>query len=316
MSEYRYQLEKWSSQNGETHSNKHICPSCGKKTFVRVIDTYTGEYLPDYVGICDRKIKCGYSYSYGQYFREHKNEINFKDMNNIKPVHMEKKTTKNKICVIEPSIMLASLLETSNLKEYLLERFYNRQNDISNVFEQYKVGGDGDGRVIFWEIDMGGQVRTGKIMSYDRQNGHRIKNEYGCCYIHAALKKNGILPTEWTLSQVLFGTHLLATRLEDTVCLVESEKTALICSALIPENVWLATGGLNNFRLESCSCLSGRKVIIYPDLGGYDKWVDIATKLAQQIGFNFEVSRILEDNATDKERSEGLDIADYLLKYE
>ena len=46
MNEYRYILEKG--------SRKHFCPSCKKKRFVRYIDTYTGEYLPEEYGRCDK----------------------------------------------------------------------------------------------------------------------------------------------------------------------------------------------------------------------------------------------------------------------
>ena len=46
MNEYRYILEKG--------SRKHFCQSCKKKRFVRYIDTYSGEYLPEEYGRCDK----------------------------------------------------------------------------------------------------------------------------------------------------------------------------------------------------------------------------------------------------------------------
>ena len=49
---YRFILEKG--------SKKHLCPNCNKKTFVRYIDTETGDYLPEQYGRCDRESKCSY----------------------------------------------------------------------------------------------------------------------------------------------------------------------------------------------------------------------------------------------------------------
>ena len=34
---------------------KHICPACGKKTFVPYINNITNKYLNDKVGRCDRQ---------------------------------------------------------------------------------------------------------------------------------------------------------------------------------------------------------------------------------------------------------------------
>lgn len=51
MNNYRYQFEK---------NKKHQCPSCGKKTFVRMVDTISGEYLPAVYGRCDREGNCAY----------------------------------------------------------------------------------------------------------------------------------------------------------------------------------------------------------------------------------------------------------------
>ncbi|MBI9039730.1 MAG: hypothetical protein JEY97_16500, partial [Bacteroidales bacterium] len=47
---YRYTLEKG--------SKKHVCPNCGDKSFVRYVDTESGNYLPEKYGCCDHKNKC------------------------------------------------------------------------------------------------------------------------------------------------------------------------------------------------------------------------------------------------------------------
>ena len=49
--------------------------------------------------------------------------------------------------------------------------------------------------------------------------------------------------SSWTMTQCLFGEHLLTRYPERIVALVEAEKTAVIGAGFIPEYVWLATGG-------------------------------------------------------------------------
>ena len=52
MTQYRYHLDKT--------SKKFNCPKCGKKSFVKYIETETGHYADSQYGRCDREIKCGY----------------------------------------------------------------------------------------------------------------------------------------------------------------------------------------------------------------------------------------------------------------
>ena len=47
----------------------------------------------------------------------------------------------------------------------------------------------------------------------------------------ALMRRKGLLPEEWELSQCLFGEHLLSLYPDRTVALVESDKTAVICSS-------------------------------------------------------------------------------------
>ena len=59
--------------------------------------------------------------------------------------------------------------------------------------------------------------------------------------------------------------------------------------------------------------IKGYDVTLFPDLGAYSDWSQYATK------YGFKVSQLLEQVATDEDRENGLDIADYILnekKYE
>lgn len=87
------------------------------------------------------------------------------------------------------------------------------------------------------------------------------------------MKYSGVLPQEWELTQCLFGEHLLKKFPNKTVALVESAKTAIICSALMPDYIWLVTGGKNQFN-ERLKVLYNRDVVAFPDVDGNTKVKD------------------------------------------
>lgn len=93
---------------------------------------------------------------------------------------------------------------------------------------------------------------------------------YGRCGIRSRVATH-LLPPEWRLAQCLFGEHLFQDKVNANVALVESEKTAVICSLLLPEYIWLATGGKSPFN-DRLMALKGRKATAFPDIDGYDEW--------------------------------------------
>ncbi len=122
------------------------------------------------------------------------------------------------------------------------------------------------------------------------------------------MKARHALPDDWELTQCLFGEHLLPQYPNHKVALVESEKTALICTALMPQYLWLTTGGKAQFG-EKLDALKGRDVIAFPDVDAYDTWKEKLTS----VNFHVTVSDYLEKTATPEERGAKIDIADRLL---
>ncbi len=141
-------------------------------------------------------------------------------------------------------------------------------------------------------------------MLYNPQTGKRIRHPFNhITWVHKALN---IQP--YHLNQCLFGEHLLTTHPNKPVAIVESEKTAIIAAGFIPDYLWLATAGKGNLNPEKLKPLHHRHVKLYPDLGACEKWQTIAASLP-----NVTVSTILEQRATLPDRTQGLDLADYLL---
>ena len=80
---------------------------------------------------------------------------------------------------------------------------------------------------------------------------------------------------DFNLKQCFLGDHLL-TGNQKPVCIVESEKTALIMAIKEPDYIWLATGGLCNLNKGQIKALGPRKVILFPDAGCAEKWAEKA----------------------------------------
>jgi hypothetical protein len=127
-------------------------------------------------------------------------------------------------------------------------------------------------------------------------------------------EKIGILPEDYNLQQCFFGEHLLKIYRDKPVAIVESEKSALIASAVFPDLIWLAAGNLNGLSLEKCQVLKSRNVTLFPDLGGFEKWLDKARIIEKECNCKINISTLLEDIATPEAKANGYDIADYLIE--
>jgi hypothetical protein len=303
----------------ENKSKKHICPACGEKRFVRYIDTNTGEYLPAQYGRCDREVNCAYHLNpYKDGFSRNKGEKSEKQFPNF--------SSKRKFCSnpnpVSGTISFIphdffKLSRTSyhhnNFVQYLTTIF--DIEIVCHLISLYHIGTSKHwpGTTVFWQIDRQGNIRAGKIMLYNAVTGRRVKEPYNyITWTHKALK----LP-DFNISQCFFGEHLLKSQPNKPIALVESEKTAIIATVYLPQFIWLAVGSLSNLSSKKCKCLKNRKVFLFPDLNGFEKWSKKAKELSQLIpGTYFEVSTLLEHNAKDSDKYKGLDLADYLVNFD
>ena len=162
---------------------------------------------------------------------------------------------------------------------------------IDDMLSCYCVGhSPKNGMTIFWQIDEEKRVRTGKMMKYYPDGhpkfGHRDKDGgYTFDWIHSALFRDKRHPEydedKQVMKQCYFGIHLLnkwkRKDIDQTVCIVESEKTALIMAIAYGNHanqVWMACGGLENLTREKLKPIidQHRPIILYPDRDGIQKW--------------------------------------------
>lgn len=321
MVEYRYILQPYKGKK-----SRYECPKCEySKTFVRYIDSTTGQQLSSHVGKCNREINCCYHYTPKQYFQD--NNLSF-DSVHVHAVHAPKTVntnnnlntvntvntmnTNNKPSFIDPGIF------KNSLKKYEVNMFIKQlhkkfgKHTIQKVIQKYYIGTSKHwpGSSIFWQIDISGKIRTGKIILYD-ENLHRVKKPYDKVYwTHKALNEN------FNLKQCLYGEHLLKGNTMPAA-IVESEKTAVIASIYLPQFIWLSCGQLTGLQIEKLKVLQGRRVVLFPDLNAYEKWSSKVKEFENDLpGTFFKVSDLLERKATNEERAKGLDLADYLLRFD
>lgn len=313
MTDYRYILEKYSSKSKKT------CPSCGRaKCFTRYIDTESGQYVDDNVGICDHKNSCGYHLPPKE-FKEYKEFKVFNDLKAFRPI--QKKEIP--LCEIDPYYMkLALKCEImSDFETFLRSRFTSEEVD--KAVERYFLSSNKDGHVVYWQIDNLSRIRTGKIMAYDPEAGKRLKEPQQLnnsttqhlTWVHSELKCKMLLDKNWQLSQCLFGLHLLNQFPDKRVNIVEGEKTAVIMSIFLPEELWMSTGGFDGLNKEKLMPLKGRQIRLFPDLGCYDRWLVKAEEIMRQSGLKIDIFKGLEEFDKDLGLKEGDDLADLYLSF-
>lgn len=337
---HRYSLEKG--------SKKHHCPNCEKKTFVLYIDTETGDHLPEQYGRCDRESKCSYhlnpyldGYTKAIWEQEQGNRSELS--NNWKP--------KQKKAVPQPTpdpvfFDFDTFKQTLQPEQYekntfIQNLFYRVQfpfevNEVTKVIQLYRLGtvanGYRAGANTFPFIDIKGNIRAVQVKQFDEQN-----HTTGTDFLHSIIEKhhtrnNKPLP-EWLETYTkqdkriscLFGEHLLSKYHSNPVALVEAPKTAVYGTLYfgLPEKsdslIWLAVYNKSSFSFDKLKVLKGRFVYVFPDLSKYGntfkEWETKAKEYESRLpGTRFIFSDLLEQLAPERDKSEGNDLADYLIK--
>lgn len=301
MKYFRYVLEK--------KGRKHYCPSCGKRRYRRFVDLETGDLIPEIYGRCDRENNCTYfldPYTDGYAKRESKG---FQAWRRPRPIRRPR-------LIVPPTSYIPREKMKASLRDYDKNNFVsflsNLNPEMQNVLiTRYNIGTSKrwDGATIFWQVDISGRVRTGKIMLYDKETGKRVKEPHPhFSWVHTKIEN-------FQLKQCLFGEHLLRGN-NNPVAIVESEKTAIVASTYFPKFIWLACGGLSNLSPEKCQVLKGRNVVLFPDLNAFEKWNEKAEILRKEVrDIKITVSKLLEEKCNSEDREKGLDIADYLISH-
>lgn len=311
-----------------TNSRRVDCPFCGKRgKYSAYINTLTQELAPIEYGMCS---------SCRESKRPPDNYVvgDSSTIENISLGYFEADTIT--INMINQYYRPKSY-EPNNFIESLEKRYGTEQ--VKRVVDLYKLGRFVDSGVVFPYMYTDYHVCTAKIMFFDNEL-HRIKegkkkyprylhnlnyqsdgywsydfNDYDEC--------GNLVPFKLKLS--LFGHNQVINDKQKTICLVESEKTAVIMSIVSPEFIWVASGGKTLIQDYKFLFFSGRRCLVFPDMSEdnnvYTYWFEKLTNYNRKYGYDFEIvdyySEFLQN---DHElisycKCEKFDIADFVLDF-
>ena len=245
---------------------------------------------------------------------------------------------------LDASLVSRSISVTSEFCQAVVSSGYLTELQMRHAAKRYCLGASRNGSVIFWEIDEQLRVHNGKFMHY-QSDCHRDKSRTPT-WVVAEMKKTGTLPSDFENPHCLFGLHLLTSTnisvcqdksvssvtsqrhtllvresvCPKNVCVVESEKSAVILSELFPDYVWLSCGGLQMFKPELLAPLVSHKVMVFPDTdetgATYKAWQDIVQQASKHYPFHYpiRISPILEVHASAEQKRRKIDLIDLLFE--
>jgi hypothetical protein len=188
------------------------------------MDTVTGDVMPEEFGYCDHINSCRY-FKYPNF-----GESRIFQINQPPPPPPQ--------VFIDKDIVMKSMTwyDKNPFTRSILEKF---GDDAEPVLESYFIGTTKKLGTIFWTINSDMVTTSGKVITYIGLDSETklapYRNKETFPY-YPYKKEDGYYPC-------FFGQHLV--KKDSVLWLVESEKTAILCSIKWPEYVWISGGGAN-----------------------------------------------------------------------
>ncbi len=271
----------------ERNAPKGKCPSCGANNKFRYYEGFHGD---DRYGKCERLNECGFFAA-----------PSAKDHPDYKP----KKKEKN----IEKSILFLDKKECDTVIENQDSNFHKfclAAGISSEHLKKWLVGSDKNGNTVFFFKNRDGKFVNKKTGKY-KEDGHRQKADGQEGFYSLPQPKD--FKSKYVLC--LFGEHILGKE-KKPVCIVESEKTAIIASWHYPEYDWVSCGA--NTGLSDGTDDTNNK--IGPLLGKEVWWLCDSDKAGRDNSSIRNIQKwFLEYKIIDlfKDRTDGWDIADEII---
>ena len=167
---------------------------------------------------------------------------------------------------------------------------------------RYQLGKTRSGKPLFWMIN----ERQEPLDAHIASGG----------WISTALKARQPLLHAWCPVHCLFGQHLLTSGNSIPIAIVESEASAVVLSELFPDVLWMAYATVEHLDVALFAPLQGRTVTLYPNtdpsFSTYLFFHDLADGIRERNDIHINVASILEDHATEEQKSRCIDLLDFL----
>lgn len=251
----------------DTTSKKHQCPSCGHKAcFVAYINSETNEPVDvNQFGRCDRENSCGY--------HMHPNED--PEIAKQKQETFTPTPDPTVVQIFPDENIYAPIINKTKTCVSPLHTYCNKALLIPNDhLLKWGVYSDKEDLTVYIFRDFNNRIVNLKWFKY-KDDGHRDK-EFSSFSLrqppHTPQKKSekeksDLVKEVGKYRLCLFGEHLLPRAIDDVpVCVVESEKTAVLASFFYKQFHWVACGSNNGLtdgkdgKADKISVLKGRTV--------------------------------------------------------
>ena len=277
--DYPYQLEKHPKVKGK-------CPQCGQPKVFRYYETRNGNRIEN-AGICDRQNNCNYHAK--------------PNSEQVKAILSQETTPK--IEVQKPEIIFPDAKMLVKISAY-------EKDHSSNLHKFCEKLGIPISHLVLWGVGTD-KVKTVFIL---RNHENKIVNTKCFGYLVSGKRDK----TVTVLSQgkkdavkkyaiPLYGEHLLDATRQRTVCVVESEKTAVIASWFYPHFDFVACGSAYGLTSEKLSVLFGRKIYWLADADKAGR-ENSSLKNLKAYEQNFEVIDLFPN------RWDSIDLADVIIE--
>ncbi|MCA8831947.1 DUF6371 domain-containing protein [Hymenobacter pini] len=237
----RYSLEKHPKPKG-------TCPSCNQKKVFRFFQDEEGNRLDEQFGICDRQAKCGYDHRPSGELFTRSGEAN----------------DATETITLRPAADVAEAL-LAKTKDYgsNLHRYARSLTIPNEHLEKWAVATDRD-RTVFLHLNAERQLVNAKWFKYTEEGKRdKLTQPYSFASTDEEKKKSA------KYGFCLYGEHLIRhDNPERPICVVESEKSAVLASFFYPHLDWVACGAANGITDEKIHALYNRPIWWLADADG------------------------------------------------